>query len=193
MWGFSPRDNKNNTAETYQSLVQVFFPTEKKSIVEDMGTYMMWLLDHRVSIQLGLSLTTIPLSDATAELLDAGARQLVAKNKETDRHPVIFNEGSFASLSGDDRFRALALLEQLNIDLRRLPTPYRYNTGLVQFMIDFLNRSVMLGYYSECPGYGSRKFNIPDERELEQFPPSWDQVGYPGPALGYRDFRGYLL
>jgi hypothetical protein len=136
---------------------------------------------------------TIPLSYATAELLDTGARQLIAKDKAMDRQKLFSNDGSFASLSHDDRFRVLALLEQLDIDLRSLPAPYRYNTGLIQFMIDSLNRFVILGYYTEWSGYGSTKFDIPDKRILKQFPPSWEQVGYPGPALGYRDFRGYLL
>jgi hypothetical protein len=193
MWKFLRESNINDTAETYQALVKAFIPTEKGSVVENMGNYMIWVLDHTVSIQLGLSLMTIPLSYATAELLDTGARQLIAKDKAMDRQKLFSNDGSFASLSRDDRFRVLALLEQLDIDLRSLPAPYRYNTGLIQFMIDFLNRFVILGYYTEWSGYGSTKFDIPDKRILEQFPPSWEQVGYPGPALGYRDFRGYLL
>jgi hypothetical protein len=193
MWKFSKESNIKDKTETYQALVKAFIPSGKGSIVEDMGNFIIWVLDHRVSIQLGLSLMTIPLSDATAELLDIGARELIAKDKAMDRQKLFSNGGSFASLSRDDRLRVLALLEQLDIDLRSLPAPYRYNTGLIQFIIDSLNRFVILGYYTEWSGYGSTKFDIPDQRILEQFPLSWEQVGYPGPALGYRDFRGYLL
>jgi hypothetical protein len=193
MWKFLHEPNKNDTVETYQALVKAFIPNAKGSVVEDMGNYMIWVLDHRVTIQLGLSLMTIPLSYATAELLDTGARQLIEKDKAEDRQKLFSNDGPFANLSRDDRFRALALLEQLDIDLRSLPAPYRHNMGLIQFMIDSLNRFVMLGYYTEWPGYGSTKFDIPDKRVLEKFPPGWELVGYPGPAFGYRDFRGYLL
>jgi hypothetical protein len=193
MWKLLGGSNGNNTTETYQSLAKAFFPTEKGSVIEDMGNFMIWVLDHRVSIQLGLSLMTISLSDATAELLDIGARQLIAKDKAKDRQKLFSNDDSFVSLSLNDRFRALVLLEKLDIDLRSLPAPYRYNVGLIQYMIDSLNRFAMLGYYTEWSGYGSTKFDIPDERILEQFPSNWERVGYPGPALGYRDFRGYLL
>jgi hypothetical protein len=194
MWGIFQGKNNNNIAETYQALVKAFIPVENNSLIEDMGNQLIWILDHRVSIQLGLSLMTIPLSVATAQLLDVGARQLIAKNKAMGLQQLPTNEGgSFASLSHEDRFRALAFIEQLDIDLRSLPAPYRNNTGLVEFMIDSINRFVIFGYYSEWSGYGSTKFDIPDERKLEQFPVSWKEVGYPGPALGYRDHRGYLL
>jgi hypothetical protein len=193
MWKFSQKPNLNDTAEIYQALVKAFIPNEKGPVIEDMGNHIIWVLDHRVSIQLGLSLMTIPLSDATAELLDTGAHQLIAKDKAMDRQKLFSGGDSFASLSHDDRFRVLALLEKLDIDFRSLPIPYRYNTGLIQFMIDSLNRFVILGYFTEWLAYGSTKFDIPDNRILEKFPPSWEQVGYPGPALGYRDFRGYLL
>lgn len=186
-------DDIKNTADTYQALVKAIIPHGKSSAVKDMGNFIIWVLDQKVAIQSGLSLETIPLSDATAELLDTSARQLIAKNKASDRQKLFSNDGSFASLSREDRLRALAILEKLDIDLRSLPTPYRYNTGLIQFMIDSLNRFVMFGYYTEWLGYGSTKFDIPDEQILKQFPSSWEQVGYPGPTLGYRDFRGYLL
>jgi hypothetical protein len=192
MWRIFQENNINDTAATYQALVTAFVPTEEGSLIEDMGNHLIWVLDHRFSIQLGLSLLTIPLSYATAQLLDTGASQL-GKNKVADQQKLYSNHGSFASLSRDDRLRALALLEKLGIDLRRLPAPYRHNTGLIQYMIDSLNRFVILGFYTEWSGYGSTKFDIPDERRLEQFPGSWKEVGYPGPASGYRDFRGYLL
>ena len=52
-----------------------------------------------------------------------------------------------------------------------------------------LNRFTMMGYYSEWYGYGSTRLEVPDQRRLEYFPLSWQQVGYPGPSLGYRALR----
>jgi hypothetical protein len=95
MWKIFQGNNMNDTAETYQALVKAFFPTEKGSVIENMGNYMSWVLDHTVSIQLGLSPMTIPLSYATAELLDTGARQLIAEDKASDRQKLFSNGGSF--------------------------------------------------------------------------------------------------
>ena len=52
-----------------------------------------------------------------------------------------------------------------------------------------LNRFTMMGYYSEWSGYGSTRLDAPGQRRLEYYPLSWDQVGYPGPSLGYRALR----
>ncbi|MEL7655898.1 MAG: hypothetical protein AAGU75_08320 [Bacillota bacterium] len=51
------------------------------------------------------------------------------------------------------------------------------------------NRFTMMGYYSEWYGYGSTRLETPDQRRLEFFPLSWEQVEYPGPSLGYRVLR----
>jgi hypothetical protein len=52
MWKFLQESNINDTAETYQALVKAFIPTGKGSVVEDMGNYIIWVLDHTISIQL---------------------------------------------------------------------------------------------------------------------------------------------
>ncbi|MNY27262.1 hypothetical protein D3C86_1611590 [compost metagenome] len=85
------------------------------------------------------------------------------------------------------------MLEQLDVDLGCLPPPYKDDGGLIRFIVDFLNRGTMFGFYSEWAAYGSTRLNTPTQRRLEYFPLSWSQVGYPGVSKGYRAVRGYLL
>ncbi|WP_163971098.1 hypothetical protein [Oceanobacillus halotolerans] len=99
----------------------------------------------------------------------------------------------FSHLSRKDRIQTLAALENLEIDLFLLPSPFQNNAGLVKYVTDALNRFSMFGYYSEWLAYGSTRLYPPNHRQLEFFPFSWQQVGYPGVSLGYRDFRGFLL
>lgn len=73
----------------------------------------------------------------------------------------------FSCLSRRDRIRTLSALENLNIDLYVLPSPFQNNAGLVKNVTDALNRFSMLGYYSEWPAYGSTRLRPPSERRLE--------------------------
>ncbi len=196
-----------HTIATFQALVDAIIPrtpklAQKLGRIQEVGAleahvdqYMIWELDHMVTIQGDFSLRRVMLSGPTAELLDAGAVQLIAAGgaKQTDDELKFPGGGAFARLSRSDRFRAMYLLESLHIDLGYLPLPYQYNAGLVQFMVDTLNRLVMFGFYSEWPGYGTTRLASPAIRRLEEFPVGWLQTGYPGPALGYRQLRGFLL
>src|SRR5699024_10384591 len=100
--------------------------------------------------------------------------------------------GMFSRLSRIDRLRTLYKLENFDIDLYLLPSPFQNNAGMVKHVTDALNRFSMFGYYSEWPAYGSTRSYPPNDRRLEFFPSGWQQSGYPGVALGYRDFRGFL-
>jgi hypothetical protein len=64
---------------------------------------------------------------------------------------------------------------------------------LILSAISALNRFTMMGYYSEWSGYGSTRLAAPDQRILEFYPLSWEQVGYPGPSLGYRALRRSVI
>jgi hypothetical protein len=64
---------------------------------------------------------------------------------------------------------------------------------LIVFIIDYLNRGTMFGFYSEWPAYGTTRLATPTLRRLEYFPIGWRQTGYPGVSLGYRAFRGQLM
>lgn len=164
--------------------------------VSDMGVheYIIYALDHYISIQQQLYHNVVPLSYATARMLDAAATQLVHTHQARPFPQSLFPGGHmFSHLSRQDRIRTLAALENLDIDLYLLPSPYQNNGGLVKHVTDALNRFSMFGYYSEWPAYGSTRLYPPNNRRLEFFPWSWQQVSYPGVSLGYRDFRGFLL
>ncbi|WP_372632333.1 hypothetical protein [Cohnella sp.] len=155
--------------------------------------YLIWVLDHSLSLVMGMGLTVIPQAAATATLLNVGASQFIAAGKAQDPQRAAIQGSSFASLSPTDRIRTLSMLENLICDLGALPVPYQNNGELVRFVVDYLTRLTMFGYYSEWSAYGTSRLATPNERELEHFPDGWKQVEYPGVALGYRALSGYLL
>ncbi|MDF2962968.1 MAG: hypothetical protein K0S39_4703 [Paenibacillus sp.] len=135
------------------------------------------------------------LSKSTAHLLDRGADQLIQTGQAV--HPLNAGAfpggGLFAALSRYDRLRAITLLDRLQTDLQTLPLPYQNNPGLIRVMMNSVNQLTLFGYYCEWYGYGTTRLCPPDYRRLECYPPSWGLVGYPGPAFGYRDFRGFVI
>ncbi|SDY04827.1 hypothetical protein SAMN05421736_101229 [Evansella caseinilytica] len=161
----------------------------------DTHAYLIYQLDHFLNIHVGFSLFEVPLSEPTAELLNAAAGQVIetGSNVEPLHHYLYVKNAPFTMLSRTDRLRSVTLMERLQVDLSRLPVPFQHNGGLVQFMMDTLNRLIYFGYYSEWAGYGATRLYSPDWRKLEFFPVSWLQAGYPGPAYGYRAYRGHLL
>jgi len=156
--------------------------------------YLIYALNHRVSIQQQLHNTIVPLAYPTAVMLDSAATQLInAQKAQVSSQTPFPGGGMFSRLSRKDRVRTLSALENLEIDLYLLPSPFQNNAGLVKYVTDALNRLSMFGYFSEWPAYGSTRLNQPEHRRLEFFPLSWNQIGYPGVSLGFRDFRGFLL
>ena len=193
------------TLETFRALVEAIVPNtpalsvygaEQSAGAVDLciHEYMVWELDHSLSLVQGFYLTGVPLSVSTAIMLNEGAVQFVASSQaQHSPNYSIRGNSPFSSLSPADRIRVLAMLEQLNVDLGTMPPPYRDDGGFLRFMVDFLNRQTMFGYYSEWSAYGATRLAEPDERRLEYFPISWRQVGYPGVVPGYRALLGYLL
>lgn len=158
--------------------------------------FVIWELDHFLDIPIESGLSNHPLSVQTAILLNEAAFRLISSGKAYTFGVTLTMDTksvAFSILSPEDRFRALSLLEKHELNLGTLPAPYTNNAEFVALMADILNRLPMFGYYSEWTGYGTTRLKSPDERVLECLPPSWKQIGYPGPAYGYRDFRGYVL
>lgn len=125
-----------------------------------------------------LGFDAYPYSLLVALLLDVAALELLVRGRASDglarRRGTFPTRGPFSMLSGRDRLRALRLLEDDGLlpwldD--RLDAPH---TGVVQHLAGGVNTLALLAYYSERLG--------------EQ---GYEQAGYPGPAEGYRDFRGY--
>ncbi len=157
--------------------------------------YMIWELDHSLSLNFGMSLVVFPLAYSTGRLLDAAAYQFIVKSGT--KFPYQYSPAggvAYAALPPGDRIRVLSMLERLEVDLETLPEPYRNDGGYVKFTVDLLNRMTLFGNYSEWSGYGSTRLNPPDQRILEYFPIGWRQVGYPGVSRGYPQFyRGMML
>jgi hypothetical protein len=193
------------TFVTFRALVEAIIPNtpalavfgaEQATGAVDLHVheYMIWELDHNLALFLGTHLTIVPLSASTAGLLNSGAVQFIASGQAQHApNHLAWGSSPFSALAPTDRIRVLAMLEELRVDLGLLPPPYKDDGGLITFIIDFLNRGTMFGFYSEWPAYGSTRLMTPTQRRLEYFPIGWRQTGYPGVSLGYRALGGYLL
>ncbi|MBB3114472.1 hypothetical protein FHS18_006593 [Paenibacillus phyllosphaerae] len=158
--------------------------------------FVIMQIDHSQFVPVNLpSANQEPLSQATAQLLDLGAAELVRTNQDTaPLNPAMYPGGGlFASMSRIDRLRTITLLNHVGVPLGQLPLPYQNHPGLVQTMMDSLHQLTMFGYYSEWYGYGTTRLLAPVDQKVEFDPPSWPLIGYPGPAYGYRALRGFVL
>ncbi len=179
------------TRNTFKALVDAIIPRTPE-LAEEYGRIQYFgALDLHTYEFIILTLNNYytPLANSTAELLDEAAEQVVFM-EEPER---LFNfsrlsgGGTFAALSPSNQFRALTLLEQGYLE--DLPIVFYDNQGFVLSANIILNRNTMLGYYSEWFGYGTTRLETPNQRILEFYPLSWQQIGYPGPSLGYRALR----
>jgi hypothetical protein len=162
-------------------------------------------LDHSQFIPMGTSAAAPSiesLSMSTARMLDIGAATLIQGGLATGRHNNAipktaltsgYYHSLFAALPRKERLRTIALLNRLAVPLEALPLPYRNNPGLVLTMMDSLHQLTMFGYYSEWFGYGTTRLLSPENQHVEFDPPGWRFAGYPGPAYGYRAYRGTIL
>jgi len=187
------KESVKRMQETFQALVDAIIP-RTPGLAEEYGRIQFFgALDLHTDeyIILSLNYCYIPVAEPTAEMLDLAAEQLVIMdgNGSLVNFSRFIGGSSFAAIDPSDRFRALTLLEKLNIYLVDLPIPFRDNPELIFYTTSNLNRSAMMGYYSEWSGYGSTRLATPDQRKLEFYPISWKQIGYPGPSLGYRALR----
>ena len=181
------------TQETFQAFVDAVIP-RTPGLAEEFGRIQFFgALDLHTEEYLIYSLNYyyIPLAEPMADLLDISAEQLVIRdgNNSLMNFSKFMGGSAFAALDPSDRFRALTLLEKLNIYLADLPIPFQDNPELILYITSALNRFTMMGYYSEWSGYGSTRLETPEQRKLEYHPLSWKQIGYPGPSLGYRALR----
>jgi hypothetical protein len=182
-----------DTQETFKALVDAIIPRSPILAKEYGKIQYFGALDLHINEYMILSLNSyyIPLAEPIAKVLDIASEQLVII---LDGNNLLINSmlpggGTFAALSPSDRFRTLTLLEQNKVYFTDLLIPFQNNSESIISTISSLNRFTMMGYYSEWSGYGSTRLYAPDQRRLEYFPLSWEQVGYPGPSLGYRALR----
>lgn len=146
----------------------------------------------------------IELADPIAHTLDTAALKLLERGDNedepsSDRALALLGPdeteravGPFAELSREDRLRAIAILDELEIEVT--PTDhdlFEFDAGLVgQLVIGF----VEMIYYSEWEGYD--EFTQPPSERVHPNDPeavqSWRQTGFPGFANGYAALRGYI-
>lgn len=195
------------TQAVFKALVDAIVPvtpelTEKQGSIQSFGAldshideYQSWTLDHFLSLIIIIKSFNIHLADATAEMLNIAAKQLLymERNKIPVNTAILPEKGTFAALAPSDRFRAITLLEQLEDGLASLLIPFRNYRGFVFTITVSINLLAIIGYYSEWSGYGSTRMETAEKRKLEHFPTGWKQVGYPGPSKGYHALRGHLL
>lgn len=180
-----------HTEDTFKALVDAIIPRTSRLAREYGRIQYFGALDLNTDEYMILTLNNyyIPLAIPTAEVLDIVAEELISLNEENTllNFSKFPSGGAFAALTPLDRFRALTLLGEMEDDQANLSS--QDNPEFVLSITTNLNRFTMLGYYSEWSGYGSTRLEAPDKRVLEYYPLSWQQVGYPGPSLGYRALR----
>ncbi|WP_139193075.1 hypothetical protein [Anaerobacillus alkalilacustris] len=71
-------------------------------------------------------------SSVTAEMLDVAAMQLILSGgfKNIPNYSTNPDGGPFAALSFEDRFEEIYMLENTQVDMGSLPTPFKNNIGL---------------------------------------------------------------
>lgn len=184
-----------HTRATLMAFVDAVIPSTLGALDLRLDDYVIWALDHYISTQGEWGVKTIPLSTPTAEILDAAAIQLILSGDL--KAPLNFSTypdgGPFTALAPDDRFEAIHLLENGQVDMESLPSPYRNNIGLIKNIVTNLHQMVMIGYYSEWFAFGATRLATPEDRNFKRALMTWDFVNYPGPSMGYREFRGFLV
>lgn len=199
MYAWTREASGGEASATYTAVADALIPLTPELAREAGSAYLAggaaWDIGQFVAMSLAKSAADPGLPAAAALMLDAAACQMIATGLITaPLSPAAFpGGGPFASLSREERIRALALLEQGAIAPAALPSPYREQPWMIAVTVDVLNRSAAMGFYSEWPGYGTTRLLPPDRMELQFTPPGWVQARFPGPSLGYRALRGFSV
>lgn len=168
------------TKETLSAFVDAIIPRSPELAKEYGEVQYYGGLDLLVDEYLLITLNEYQpdLAEAAAEMLNAAAQRLVSRAE--NKRPLNLSEsGIFASLAPSDRLLAIALLKKYQYASSHLLYPYE---NIFFNVVDNLVRLTMMGYYSEWFGYGTTRLMEPNNRELEFYPLSWEQIGYPGPT-----------
>ncbi|WP_424019152.1 hypothetical protein ACOZ4N_06675 [Halorientalis pallida] len=142
---------------------------------------------------------TISIASIFAMILDLFAVVFVWRGKNEDlpsTSPAVENGGFFTYLSETDRARCLEYVIDISDPLGGLEDEILPIPDLLEKIAVNCFVLTYFGYYNEWAGYGDTKTDAPNDRELQK--PSSEvqghrQVGYPGPAKGYADFRGFPI
>lgn len=186
-------DENGYVTDTFKAFVDTMVP-RSEDLAEMYGAIQYYgALDFDTEDYLIMSLDSLspPMTYAAAELLNAAARQFLYGNGDERNEDASADGKYFLRLTPDERFAALSMLsgpDRMNF------FPVQEHAGLNEIASVFpvMNQLTYMGYYSEWWGYGTTRDLPPNQRVLEYFPGSWEQIGYPGPSLGYRVARSYV-
>ncbi len=187
------------TVETFKALTDAVVPKTSELSVGALELhtedYLIWTLNHFVTLVFVKKGIPVPLANATADMLNIAANELIKKdgNIKPICSDIISEKGTFAALEPNDRFRAISLLEKLQLNLTNLPIPFYQNKGNVLAVTRLLTSLTSFGYYSDWSAFDSTRLETPEKRIIEEFPAGWKEVGYPGISKGYHALRGYLF
>ncbi|MBA4688532.1 MAG: hypothetical protein H2184_15380 [Candidatus Galacturonibacter soehngenii] len=168
------------TKATLSAFVDAIIPRSEELAKEYGEIQYFGALDLLVDEYLYITLNEYQpdLAEATVEMLNAAAQRLVSRME--NKKPLNLSEGGlFASLAPSDRLLAIALLKKYQYSSSHLLYPYE---NIFYNVVDNLIRLTMIGYYSEWFGYGTTRLLQPNNRVLEFYPLSWNQIDYPGPT-----------
>lgn len=193
-WTFFPQEVNNDNANnayiviTFQALVDAIIPRTPR-LAQEYGLIQYFgALDADIDQYMLLSLQNLsyPLAGYITELLDIAAKLVYSEGFEEISEE---SKTAFYNIPPEKRLQALELIMMASLFPANYPRFFMDNPDLTLYIYGFINRAVMLGYYSEWFGYGKTRLLPPDQRQLEFHPFSWEQIDYPGPSLGYHALR----
>ncbi len=196
-WTFFPQEQDNENAhmayilDTFQALVDTIIP-RTPHLAQDYGLIQYYgALDAYIDQYLILSLQNLyyPLANFTVEILNLAAQ--IVNSEGFDNNPQNSNI-SFSNSTPEKRLQAIELLQMASTFPANYPQVFSDNPDIILYIYGFINRVPMLGYYSEWYGYGDTRILPPNQRQLEFYPFSWQQIDYPGPSLGYHALRNTM-
>ncbi|SHO45528.1 hypothetical protein [Anaerocolumna xylanovorans] len=193
-WTFFPQNsNIENTnmlyiINTFQALVDTIIP-RTPLLAQEYGLIQYYgALDADIDQYMIISLQNlfVPSAGYAVEILDTAARLVYTEGYENNPQT---DEISFSNIPPEKRLQALEFLLMASTFPASYPGIFMDYSDLVLYIYGYLNRSTMFGYYSEWFGYGNTRLLPPEQRLLEFYPFSWEQIDYPGPSLGYHALR----
>ncbi|MCK0471768.1 hypothetical protein [Halalkalibacter sp. APA_J-10(15)] len=174
----------------FMSYVDAIIPRVLGALDLRLDDYLIYVLDHFVSIEEKWGKGRVKLSIPTADMLEDTARQYVVSKKQVAQ----VNNGSyFAALTHEQRHEVIYMLEQNQFDIEPLPAPFRNDIVFIKSIMSFLHQMVLFGYYSEWFSLGATRFAEPEKREVQRPSITWEMVHYPGTSKGYRGMKGFLV
>ncbi|MCS1351808.1 hypothetical protein [Mechercharimyces sp. CAU 1602] len=189
--------------ETYQAFAETVIPYTPSSedrkweasgaAAERIDEFLIWEMNRLFAIKVSERMVNVPLALPTAAMLNMAAKYYIQDKNIQSRVNERIDRRLFAELPPFNRMDCFYQLMNDQFPHVMFAWPFQQYKELVTLASETLFRLVFIGYYSEWSGYQTGAHHMPLELKLHQIPISWLQTGYPGPADGYRDLRGYLI